>query len=165
MLDRLHSRHWNGCQQTKLDVIANNLAKRDAPPLQENARRFSGSLVRKPFAQPRSPMRRGAASPRRCRWVWACARPPHRAPSPGRYDRDQKPARIWPSRAVLLPLQRANGDIAFTRRWQFDWMPPDALSPSLGEVLEPGITIPQMDPRSTVTSTASCRPDFPIVPT
>jgi len=62
-------------------------------------------------------------------------------------------------------IQRANGDIAFTRDGSFRLDATGRIVTQLGEVLEPGITIPTDATNVTVTSDASCRPDFPIVPT
>jgi len=128
-------------QQTKLDVIATTWPTRAPPASRKRAPIFRISC-QKPFAQPRSPMRRGAASPRRCRWVWACARLHIALLRPGRYDSRPKPRSIWPSRAVASSASSAPTATSPSPAMAVsDWMPPDALSP-VGRSAGAGITIP-----------------------
>jgi len=98
----------------------NNLDQRGAlTRTSEKTRSIFRISCQKPFAQPRSPMRRGGSQPRPAGGSGACALGLHIALlRPGDMIATKNPLDL-PRGSGFFRIQRANGDIAFTRDGSF----------------------------------------------
>ena len=139
-------------QQTKLDVIANNLANASTTGFKKSRADFQ-DLLSETIRAATSPNAQGGGQPTALQvGLGVRTASTSRAFAQGDMIGTKNPLDLAIQGGGFFRIQRPSGDIAYTRDGSFRLDATGRLVTQMGELLEPGITIPSDATNITVTS-------------
>ena len=139
-------------QQTKLDVIANNLANASTTGFKKTRADFQ-DLLSETIRAATQPNAQGGSQPTALQvGLGVRTASTSRSFAQGDMISTKNPLDLAIEGGGFFRIQRANGDIAYTRDGSFRLDATGRIVTQLGEVLEPGISIPTDATNVTVTS-------------
>ena len=139
-------------QQTKLDVIANNLANASTTGFKKTRADFQ-DLLSETIRAATQPNAQGDSQPTALQvGLGVRTASTSRSFAQGDMISTKNPLDLAIEGGGFFRIQRANGDIAYTRDGSFRLDATGRIVTQLGEVLEPGISIPTDATNVTVTS-------------
>jgi flagellar basal-body rod protein FlgG len=129
-------------QQTKLDVIANNLANASTTGFKKSRADFQ-DLLSETIRAASPPSAQGGSQPTPLQvGLGVRTASTSRAFAQGTMIETKNPLDMAIEGSGFFRIQRANGDTAYTRDGSFRLDATGRIVTQLGEVLEPGITVP-----------------------
>ena len=130
-------------QQTKLDIIAHNLANTSTTGFKRVRADFE-DLLSETIRSATAPTAQGGGRPEALQvGLGVRTATTTRAFSQGDMTSTQNPLDVAIEGAGFFRIQRANGDFAYTRAGNFRVDATGRLVTQMGEVVDPGLTIPQ----------------------
>ena len=148
-------------QQTKLDVIANNLANASTTGFKKTRADFQ-DLLSETIRAATPPNAQGGSQPTALQvGLGVRTASTSRAFAQGDMINTKNPLDLAIEGGGFFRIQRANGDMAYTRDGSFRLDATGRVVTQLGEVVEPGITIPPDATNITVNSDGTVQAKIP----
>jgi flagellar basal-body rod protein FlgG len=148
-------------QQTKLDVIANNLANASTTGFKKTRADFQ-DLLSETIRAATPPNAQGGSQPTALQvGLGVRTASTSRAFAQGDMINTKNPLDLAIEGGGFFRIQRANGDMAYTRDGSFRLDATGRVVTQLGEVVEPGITIPPDATNITVNSDGTVQAKLP----
>ena len=148
-------------QQTKLDVIANNLANASTTVFKKTRADFQ-DLLSETIRAATPPNAQGGSQPTALQvGLGVRTASTSRAFAQGDMINTKNPLDLAIEGGGFFRIQRANGDMAYTRDGSFRLDATGRVVTQLGEVVEPGITIPPDATNITVNSDGTVQAKLP----
>jgi flagellar basal-body rod protein FlgG len=148
-------------QQTKLDIIANNLANASTTGFKKSRADFQ-DLLSETIRAATPPTAQGGGQPTALQvGLGVRTASTSRAFSQGDMVQTKNPLDLAITGSGFFRIQCANGDIAYTRDGSFRLDSTSRLVTQLGEVLEPGITMPTDATNITVNPDGTVQANLP----
>ena len=148
-------------QQTKLDVIANNLANASTTGFKKTRADFQ-DLLSETIRAATPPNAQGGSQPTALQvGLGVRTASTSRAFAQGDMINTKNPLDLAIEGGGFFRIQRANGDMAYTRDGSFRLYSTGRVVTQLGEVVEPGITIPPDATNITVNSDGTVQAKLP----
>jgi flagellar basal-body rod protein FlgG len=148
-------------QQTKLDVIANNLANASTTGFKKTRADFQ-DLLSETIRAATPPNAQGSSQPTALQvGLGVRTASTSRAFSQGDMISTKNPLDLAIQGGGFFVIQRANGDLAYTRDGSLRLDTTGRIVTQLGEVVQPGLTIPTDATNITVNSDGSVQAKLP----
>jgi len=148
-------------QQTKLDIIANNLANASTTGFKKTRADFQ-DLLSETIRAATPPTAQGGGQPTALQvGLGVRTASTSRAFAQGDMVQTKNPLDLAITGSGFFRIQRANGDIAYTRDGSFRLDATGRVVNQQGEVLEPGITIPTDATNITVNADGTVQANLP----